>query len=139
MTLEETLKSLKTAFSGKSAEAEAMSKEIAALKSQVETLNAEKALVVEQFNAAEAKAAEAALAIAKVEEIVFDSVLHDSHDEDHIHLKPLHFPVPVHGLAIAPKRHGDEQRMWEILGKLVDEVVVLVGEGGIAGRVLPLA
>jgi elongation factor G len=29
--------------------------------------------------------------------------------------------VPVHGLAIEPKRHGDEQRMWEILGKLVDE------------------
>jgi predicted nucleic acid-binding Zn-ribbon protein len=69
MTLEETLKSLKTAFSGKSAEAEAMSKEIAALKSQVETLNAEKALVIEQFNAAEAKAAESALAIAKVEEL----------------------------------------------------------------------
>jgi elongation factor G len=27
----------------------------------------------------------------------------------------------VHGLAIEPKRHGDEQRMWEILQKLVDE------------------
>jgi elongation factor G len=27
----------------------------------------------------------------------------------------------VHGLAIEPKRHGDEQRMWEILTKLVDE------------------
>ena len=31
------------------------------------------------------------------------------------------FPKPVHGLAIEPKRHGDEQRMWEILTKLVDE------------------
>ena len=29
--------------------------------------------------------------------------------------------MPVHGLAIEPKRHGDEQRMWEILTKLVDE------------------
>jgi elongation factor G len=27
----------------------------------------------------------------------------------------------VHGLAIEPKRHGDEQRMWEILTKLIDE------------------
>jgi elongation factor G len=27
----------------------------------------------------------------------------------------------VHGLAIEPKRRGDEQRMWEILQKLVDE------------------
>ena len=60
-------------------------------------------------------------AVAKVDEIHFDAVLHDAAEDDHIHLKPLDFPVPVHGLAIAPKRHGDEQRMWEILTKLVDE------------------
>jgi elongation factor G len=39
-------------------------------------------------------------AVAKVEEIEFDAVLHDSHDEDHIHLKPLEFPKPMHGLAV---------------------------------------
>lgn len=61
------------------------------------------------------------VAVAKVEEIHFDAVLHDAAEDDHIHLKPLDFPVPVHGLAVEPKRHGDEQRMWEILGKLVDE------------------
>lgn len=60
-------------------------------------------------------------AIAKVDELHFDAVLHDATEDDHIHLKPLPFPVPVHGLAIAPKRRGDEQRLWEILGKLVDE------------------
>ncbi len=60
-------------------------------------------------------------AVAKVDELHFDAVLHDAAEDDHIHLKPLPFPVPVHGLAITPKRHGDEQRMWEILGKLVDE------------------
>jgi elongation factor G len=60
-------------------------------------------------------------AVAKVDEIHFDAVLHDAAEDDHIHLKPLPFPVPVHGLAIEPKRHGDEQRMWEIMGKLVDE------------------
>jgi elongation factor G len=60
-------------------------------------------------------------AVAKVDEIHFDAVLHDAAEDDHIHLKPLPFPVPVHGLAISPKRHGDEQRMWEILSKLVDE------------------
>jgi elongation factor G len=48
-------------------------------------------------------------------------VLHDAAEDDHLHLKPLPFPVPVHGLAIEPKRRGDEQRMWEILQKLVDE------------------
>ena len=48
-------------------------------------------------------------------------MLHDAAEDDHIHLAPLPFPKPVHGLAIEPKRHGDEQRMWEILTKLVDE------------------
>ncbi len=61
------------------------------------------------------------VAVAKVDEIHFDAVLHDAAEDDHIHLKPLDFPKPVHGLAIEPKRRGDEQRMWEILGKLVDE------------------
>ena len=60
-------------------------------------------------------------AVAKVDDIHFDAVLHDAAEDDHLHLKPLAFPVPVHGLAIAPKRRGDEQRMWEILQKLVDE------------------
>ncbi len=61
------------------------------------------------------------VAVAKVDEIHFDAVLHDAAEDDHIHLKPLPFPEPVHGLAISPKRHGDEQRMSEILTKLVDE------------------
>lgn len=60
-------------------------------------------------------------AVAKVDEVHFDAVLHDAGEDEHVHLAPLDFPVPVHGLAIEPKRHGDEQRMWEILGKLVDE------------------
>ncbi len=61
------------------------------------------------------------VAVAKVDEIHFDAVLHDAAEDEHIHLKPLDFPKPVHGLAIEPKRHGDEQRMWEIVTKLVDE------------------
>ena len=60
-------------------------------------------------------------AVAKVDEMHFDAVLHDAAEDDHLHLKPLDFPVPVHGVAIEPKRRGDEQRMWEILQKLVDE------------------
>jgi elongation factor G len=60
-------------------------------------------------------------AIAKIDELHYDAVLHDAAEDDHIHLKPLPFPVPVHGLAIAPKRRGDEQRMGEIVGKLVAE------------------
>jgi elongation factor G len=57
-------------------------------------------------------------AIAKVEEIDFDAVLHDSHDEDHIHLKPLEFPRPMQGLAVETRRKSDEQRLFDILHKL---------------------
>ena len=60
-------------------------------------------------------------AVAKVDEMHFDAVLHDAAEDDHLHLRPLPFPEPVHGLAIEPKRRGDEQRMWEVLQKLVDE------------------
>ncbi|HSU42854.1 MAG TPA: elongation factor G [Casimicrobiaceae bacterium] len=65
-------------------------------------------------------------AIAKVEEIVFDCVLHDSHDEDHIHMRPLEFPVPMHGFAITPKRRGDEQRISDVLHKMIAEDPTLV-------------
>ena len=57
-------------------------------------------------------------AIAKIEEIDFDAVLHDSHDEDHIHLKPLEFPKPMQGLAVETRKKGDEQRLFDILHKL---------------------
>ena len=57
-------------------------------------------------------------AIAKVDEIEFDCVLHDSHDEDHIHLVPLEFPQPMQGLAVHARRKADEQRLFEILHKL---------------------
>jgi elongation factor G len=60
-------------------------------------------------------------AVAKVDEIEFDAVLHDSHDEDQIHLKPLAFPLPMQGVAIEPKRRGDEQRISEVLHKLAAE------------------
>jgi elongation factor G len=60
-------------------------------------------------------------ALAKVDEIVFDCVLHDSHDEDLIRMKPLEFPRPMFGLAIAPRRRGDEGRISEILAKMAAE------------------
>jgi elongation factor G len=60
-------------------------------------------------------------AVAKVDEIEFDCVLHDSHDEDHIHLVPLEFPKPMAGLAVETRKKGDEQRLFDILGKLAVE------------------
>lgn len=60
-------------------------------------------------------------ALSKVDELEYGVVLHDSHDEDHIHLKPLDFPEPMQGLAIEAGRRGDEQRLAEILQRLQAE------------------
>jgi elongation factor G len=60
-------------------------------------------------------------AVAKVDDIEFDCVLHDSHDEDHIHMRPLEFPTPMHGFAISPKKRGDEQRISDVLHKMMAE------------------
>jgi len=60
-------------------------------------------------------------AVAKVEDIFFDCVLHDSHDEDFVRMKPLDFPKPMFGWAIEPKRRGDEGRISEVLGKIAAE------------------
>jgi elongation factor G len=60
-------------------------------------------------------------AVAKVDEIEFDCVLHDSHDEDQIRMQPLVFPTPMHGFAITPKKRGDEQRISDVLHKMIAE------------------
>jgi len=60
-------------------------------------------------------------AVSKVDELHFDAVLHDSHDEDHYHLKPINFPPPMLGVAIEPERRGDEQRLADALHKLTAE------------------
>jgi len=60
-------------------------------------------------------------AIAKVEELQLDAVLHDSHDEDQYHLKPMALPPPMLGIAIEPQRRGDEQRLADTLHKLTAE------------------
>lgn len=60
-------------------------------------------------------------AVAKVDDIHRDSVLHDSHDEDHIHLRPLTFPTPLFGLAINAATRGDEQKLSDTFSKLLEE------------------
>ncbi len=60
-------------------------------------------------------------ALAKVDELHFDAVLHDSHEEDDLHLKPLKFPVPVFGVAIHARSRGTEQRLSNALHRIVEE------------------
>ncbi len=60
-------------------------------------------------------------AVTKVEEVHYDAVLHDSHDEDRYHLKTAASPPPMYGLAIEPAHQGDEQKLSDALHKLVAE------------------
>lgn len=60
-------------------------------------------------------------AVARVDELHRDAVLHDSHDEDHFHLAPPRYPQAVFGLALRAEKHGDEQKLSEALHRLLDE------------------
>jgi elongation factor G len=61
------------------------------------------------------------LAVSRIDDIHFDAVLHDSHEEDHFHLSSLECPVPLFGLAIHPSKRGDEQKLTDALHKLESE------------------
>ena len=67
-------------------------------------------------------------AVAKVEDLHFDTVLHDSHDEDHIHMAPMAFPRPMFGLAVEAASKGQEQKLAGALHKLAEEDPAFVVE-----------
>ena len=60
-------------------------------------------------------------AVARVEEVHRNAVLHDSHEEDFIHLPAPAYPQPIFGLTLTPQKHGDEQKLSEALHRLSDE------------------
>jgi elongation factor G len=60
-------------------------------------------------------------AIAKIDEIQFDQILHDSAADAHVHARPLELPTSVFGLAVLPKKHGDEQKVSDVLHKIIAE------------------
>jgi elongation factor G len=60
-------------------------------------------------------------AVAKIDDLHVNDVLHDDHALDSVHLKPLTFPTPMYGLAITPKARGDEQKISGMLQKLAEE------------------
>ena len=60
-------------------------------------------------------------AVAKIDDIHIDAVLHDSHDEDFFHLQMPPTPPPMTGIAIEPLRRGDEQKLSDALHKLSAE------------------
>jgi elongation factor G len=54
-------------------------------------------------------------AIARVDAAHYDAVLHDSHDEDHFHLKSIELPRPMYGLAVKPPKDSDAQKTSDVL------------------------
>ena len=60
-------------------------------------------------------------AVAKIEEIDYDSVLHDGSIASDLRLRSLVLPKPMFGLSIEGTSKGAETKMGEALGKLVAE------------------
>lgn len=60
-------------------------------------------------------------AIPRADGFVFDAVLHDSHDEDHYHLRPIELPEPIYGLAISATNDAESQKVSDALHTLTDE------------------
>jgi len=61
------------------------------------------------------------VAVAKIDEIHPDAVLHDSHEEDGIELPPLPMPQPMFALAIEAASKGQEQKLALALARMADE------------------
>lgn len=61
------------------------------------------------------------IALAKIDELHFNGVLHGSHDLDSLRAKPLAMPRPMYGLAVEAKSRNDETKIGGALQKLMDE------------------
>ena len=60
-------------------------------------------------------------AVTRIDDISYDSILHDAAEDAYIHLEPIPLPQPIYGLSIEPRKRGDEQRLWDTLQKLCAE------------------
>ncbi len=61
------------------------------------------------------------IAVPKIEELYFDAVVHDSHEEDHHHLKSVVLPPAMAGVVIEPTKTADEQKLSDSLHRIVSE------------------
>lgn len=71
-------------------------------------------------------------AIPRVEDVYYNAVLHDSHEEDHFHLKCIDLPRPMYGLAIKPPRDADAQKTSDVLHIVEAEDPSLIVEHNVA-------
>ncbi|HJQ10338.1 MAG TPA: elongation factor G [Gemmatimonadaceae bacterium] len=61
------------------------------------------------------------VAIARIDDIAFDHILHDSADDANLHARSLDLPTPVFGLAVKSKNQKDEQKVSDVLRKMAAE------------------
>jgi elongation factor G len=60
-------------------------------------------------------------AVAKIEDVRYNDVLHDDHALDSVHLPAEQFPRSMFGLALVPKARGDEAKIGAQLTKIAEE------------------
>ena len=60
-------------------------------------------------------------AVSKIEDIGFDHVLHSSHDEDNLRMRPVAIPAPMYGVAVELTQRGQEKKLSDALHKLLAE------------------
>ncbi|MFO0874630.1 MAG: elongation factor G [Phycisphaerales bacterium] len=60
-------------------------------------------------------------AVAKIDEIHFNSVLHDGTIGEHLHLQPMPLPTPMYGLAIEGANKNAETKLGEALQRMAGE------------------
>ncbi len=60
-------------------------------------------------------------AVAKIDEVTYGAVMHESADDEGLAMIADALPAPMLGLAIAAKTRGDEQKLGDSLSKLAAE------------------
>ncbi len=60
-------------------------------------------------------------AVSKIEDIGFDDILHSSHDEDDLRLRPVAIPAPMYGVALELTQRGQEKKLSDALHKVTAE------------------
>jgi len=67
-------------------------------------------------------------AVAKVDDLHLNDVLHDDHELDTLRFSAIPLPRPMFGLALTPTSRGDEAKLGAAVAKLMDEDPTFVVE-----------
>ena len=60
-------------------------------------------------------------AVSKIEDIGFDHILHSSHDDDDVRMRPVAIPAPMYGVALELTQRGQEKKLSDALHKMTAE------------------